>query len=53
MCDSDPASVDYFNKHLKLMESLGQNTEYKKIESITDFFDIKQGETNNEKGTIK
>lgn len=44
MCDSDPASIDYFNKHLELMKKLGQNTEYKKIESIADFFDVEQGE---------
>ena len=44
MCDSDPTSIDYFNKHLELMKKLGQNTEYKKIESIADFFDVEQGE---------
>jgi len=39
MCDSDPASTEYFNKHLELMKSLGQCTEYKRAESIDDFFD--------------
>lgn len=40
MCDSDPTSVDFFNKHLKLMKSLGQNTEYEKIDSVDDFFKV-------------
>ena len=37
MCDSDPVSKDYFNKHLELMKQLGQNTEYQKIETLNDF----------------
>ncbi len=40
MCDRDPTSIDYFNKHLKLMEDLGQDREYKEIQSIDDFFKI-------------
>lgn len=40
MCDRDPTSIDYFNKHLKLMEDLGQDREYKEIQSIDDFFNI-------------
>lgn len=39
MCDNDPTSIDYFSKHLELMRELGQNTEYRKIESVADFFD--------------
>lgn len=39
MCDSDPVSKDYFNKHLELMNQLGQNTEYQKIENTSDFFE--------------
>ena len=38
MCDSDPASIEYFNKHLELMKCLGQNADYKKMESIEAFF---------------
>ena len=40
MCDSDPASKDYFNKHIELMKSLGQDTEYEEIKSIDKFFNI-------------
>lgn len=38
MCDSDEASIDYFNKHLELMGQLGKNTKYKKIRNISEFF---------------
>lgn len=38
MCDSDPDSIEYFSKHLELMKNLGQSTEYKKIETIDEFF---------------
>lgn len=38
MCDNDPASIDFFSKHLELMRNLGQCAEYKKIESIGEFF---------------
>ncbi len=40
MCDSDPASIDFFIKHRELMQSLGQNTEYKEIKTIDEFFNI-------------
>lgn len=30
MCDSDPASIDYFNKHLELMTKQKVDTNYKK-----------------------
>ena len=39
MCDNDPASIDFFSKHLDLMRNLGQCAEYRKIESIGEFFD--------------
>lgn len=39
MCDNDPASIDFFSKHLEIMRNLGQCAEYKKTESIGDFFD--------------
>ncbi|MDD6089220.1 MAG: site-specific DNA-methyltransferase [Clostridiales bacterium] len=38
MCDNDPASVDFFNKHLELMRNLGQCADYRKTESIGEFF---------------
>lgn len=40
MCDSDSASIDFFEKHLELMANLGQNTAYKKIDNIIDFFNV-------------
>lgn len=40
MCDSDSASIDFFNKHLELMTNLGQNSDYKKTDSIIDFFNV-------------
>ena len=40
MCDSDPASKEYFNKHIELMKNLGQNTEYEEIKSVDKFFNI-------------
>lgn len=43
MCDSDPASIEYFSKHLELMKNLGQCAEYRKVESVTEFFDDEQG----------
>lgn len=41
MCDNDPASIDFFSKHLELMRTLGQCAEYRKTESIGEFFDAK------------
>lgn len=38
MCDKDPASIDFFSKHLELMRNLGQCAEYRKTESIGEFF---------------
>lgn len=42
MCDSDPATKDFFNKHLELMKDLGQKTDYININSIDDFFNAEQ-----------
>ena len=39
LCDNDPATVEYFQKHLQRMEDLGQNTEYISLQSAKDFFD--------------
>ena len=54
MCDSDKTSLKYFENHLLLMEDLGQNTHYKKVEYINDFFEENiKGETADEKRSIK
>ncbi len=38
LCDSDPETVDYFNKHIELMRKLGQDRNYIDIPNIADFF---------------
>ncbi|HBM96063.1 TPA: site-specific DNA-methyltransferase [bacterium UBP9_UBA11836] len=38
LCDSDPATIDYFNKHVELMKKLGQDSDYIHIPNIADFF---------------
>lgn len=43
MSDSDERSLEYFEKHLFQMRELGQNTNYKKIREIDEFF-IKEKE---------
>lgn len=40
MCDSDPASIDYFNKHLELMDNLGQDSSYIDVQDVEEFFNI-------------
>ena len=42
MCDSSPTSIEYFQKHIRLMQSLGQNADYVEVENVTDFFNAKQ-----------
>lgn len=42
MCDSDKRTIDYFNRHLALMRSLGQSTEYKEIQNIDVIFRNKE-----------
>lgn len=39
MCDSDPQSIEYFSKHLSLMQDLGQNSSYLEVKEIRDFFE--------------
>ncbi len=39
MCDSDPISIEYFNRHRELIKLSGQKTDYKKVNSIEEFFD--------------
>lgn len=38
LCDSDKATLDYFNKHIEQMTKLGQCKKYIQIESIEKFF---------------
>ena len=38
MCDNSITLIEYFQKHLELMRSLGENTDYVEVESIADFF---------------
>ena len=47
MCDSDKSTLDYFSKHLKLMQGLGQNADYLHISTPTDFFEKLEGEYPN------
>lgn len=42
MCDSDPSTIDFFNKHLALMKELGQDTGYIAIHNIDDFFNAEE-----------
>lgn len=44
MCDNDPTLIDYFNKHIELMKSLGQDTSYIDVENIDEFFNIDEEE---------
>lgn len=38
MCDSDAKSIEYFEKHLSLMKSLGQDNDYVSINQIDEMF---------------
>lgn len=50
MCDSDSASIDYFNKHLDLMRENGENTDYEKTSNVEEFFSALESQNeNNEK----
>lgn len=44
MCDSDPSSRDYFDRHLELMRNMGQCTDYEPAGSAGDFFVKLEGE---------
>lgn len=48
LCDNNESTITYFNKHLDLMKELGQRADYKNIDNIEDFFDLLEGEQNNE-----
>lgn len=38
LCDNDTASVEYFNKHIGLMENLGQKPKFKRVDTTDEFF---------------
>lgn len=38
MCDSDEATIEYFNKHLKRMRGLEQKTEHTRVDDVERFF---------------
>ena len=40
MCDNASTSIDYFKKHLELMQNLGQNVEYIEVDDINNFFQV-------------
>lgn len=49
MCDSDQASIGYFNRHLELMRELGQSADYEPADNIETFFmKIVEGEHRHE-----
>lgn len=51
LCDRDSSSIDYLNKHIKQMQNLDENVDYKKVENITDFFRNLKGDDNSERET--
>ena len=38
MCDNDKSSIDYFMKHIKLMEEIGQEPNYTHVNNVEEFF---------------
>lgn len=51
MCDRDPSSIDYFNKHLELMRKMGQSADYELADSTEDFFIKLERACQNERKT--
>ena len=50
MCDSSFSSVEYFNKHVKLMKDLKQDTDYESAKNVEEFFEqINGGLNKNER----
>ena len=43
LCDSDSSSLEYFTKHLDLMDQLGQSTAHKSVDGPEEFFSILNG----------
>ena len=38
LCDNDKATLDYFERHIEQMKSMGQNPKYKRVENLEEFF---------------
>lgn len=53
MCDSDKASIDYFNKHLDLMRRNGKSTDYEKVDTVEEFFTTFGQKDNDEKAVAQ
>lgn len=51
MCDRDQTSADYFSKHLKLMQELGQCANYTPVDTVEHFFAELEGENAYERDT--
>lgn len=49
MCDNNESTIGYFNKHLELMSGLGQCADYIHTDNIDEFFNLVEGEQNNER----
>jgi len=44
MCDNDKSTVEYFSRHIKLMNGSGQNASYINVDTINGFFSKINGE---------
>lgn len=44
MCDNDKSTVEYFSRHIKLMNDSGQNVSYINVDTINGFFSKINGE---------
>lgn len=44
MCDNDKSTVEYFSRHIKLMNDAGQNASYINVDTINGFFSKMNGE---------
>ncbi len=44
MCDNDKSTVEYFSRHIKLMNGSGQNVSYINVDTINGFFSKINGE---------
>jgi len=40
LCDSDESTNSYFDRHIELMNELGQNARFKKTDTVNEFFKI-------------
>lgn len=48
MCDNDKSSIEYFNRHIEIMEKAEQDTSYEPVNNAEDFFAKLEGEHQNE-----